>query len=246
MYKNNKIGVVIPAYNEERFITSVIEAIPDFVDRIYVVNDASTDSTAEIVAGLHSQNGRLMLINHQSNKGVGAAIISGYKKCLADEINIAAVMAGDNQMNAQYLPDLLDPIISGKADYAKGNRLSLPGYTKGMSKWRLVGNRVLTLLTKIASGYWKIGDPQNGYTAINKDALKRIDLDKVYPRYGYCNDVLVKLRVASCRVCDVAMPAKYGDEKSKIRYGQYIPKVAWLLLKSFLWRLRVRRSIRTG
>jgi len=244
MYEGYKLAVVVPAYNEEALIAETLKGMPPDADRIYVIDDASTDATRQIVENFTDK--RICILGNGHNQGVGAAIVAGYKKALEENMDIAVVMAGDNQMNAQYLPDLLDPIISGKADYAKGNRLSHPGHTQGMSKWRLFGNQVLTLITKLASGYWKIGDPQNGYTAITRDALKRIDLDKVYPRYGYCNDVLVKLRVASCRVYDVAMPAKYGNEKSKIRYGQYIPKVAWLLLKSFLWRLRVRRSIRTG
>ena len=109
-----------------------------------------------------------------------------------------------------------------------------------MSKWRLFGNCLLTMLTKVASGYWRIRDPQNGYTAITQEALKRIDLDKVYPRYGYCNDLLVKLNVAGCKVADVPIPARYGKERSKIKYGTYITKVSPLLLRSFLWRLRMK------
>ena len=240
MYKGKRISVIVPAYNEERFIEPVINTMPDFVDKICVVNDASTDNTHEIASTAARQNGRLVVITHGENRGVGAAIVTGYKKFLGEDMDIAVVMAGDNQMHAKYLPELLDPIIKGKADYAKGNRLSKLEYCRGMSNWRFFGNWVLTLLTKIASGYWKISDPQNGYTAITQGALRRIDLDGVYPCYGYCNDLLVKLNVVGCRVVDVPIPAQYGKEKSKIRYGKYITKVSLLLLRGFLWRLRMK------
>jgi len=157
-----------------------------------------------------------------------------------ENIDIVVVMAGDNQMDSQHLPALLDAVIRDKADYAKGERLSIVNYSKGMSKWRFFGNWVLTALTKVSSGYWKIRDPQNGYTAITREALKRIDLDKIYPGYGYCNDLLVKLNVAGCKVVDVPIPARYGTEKSKIRYSKFITRVAPLLLKGFLWRLRMQ------
>jgi hypothetical protein len=174
------------------------------------------------------------------NKGVGAAIITGYKRIVQEKIDIAAVMAGDNQMDPKHLPELLDPIVEGKADYTKGNRLINGEFRKGMSAWRSFGNVILTFLTKMASGYWQLMDPQNGYTAISRNALERINLDTIYPWYGYCNDLLVKLNVFGFKVRDVVMPAKYGLEKSKIRYKKYIFKLSWLLLKDFLWRLKTK------
>jgi hypothetical protein len=138
------------------------------------------------------------------------------------------------------MPSIIDPIIGNSADYTKGNRLLSPEYRKGMSRWRFVGNTILTILTKFSSGYWKLMDPQNGYTAISKRALERIDLNRIYPRYGYCNDLLVKLNVFGFRVMDVEMPSRYGREKSKIRYGKYIGKVSWLLFKDFFYRLRMK------
>ncbi|MFC2056406.1 glycosyltransferase family 2 protein [Chloroflexota bacterium] len=238
MYKSKSIGVVVPAYNEEKLIAEALKGMPPDADRIYVVDDASTDATRQFVGSITDP--RICVLGNGHNQGVGAAIVTGYKKALEENMDVVVVMAGDNQMSAQYLPDLLGPIISGKADYSKGNRLMRLSHTKGMSKWRLFGNWLLTLLTKIASGYWRIGDPQNGYTAITRDALKRIDLDKIYPRYGYPNDMLVKLSVTGCRVCDVPMPARYGQERSKIRYGKYITTVAPLLLRGFMWRLRMK------
>ena len=142
--------------------------------------------------------------------------------------------------NNLALPSLLAPIIAGKADYTKGDRLSKLSLSKGMSKWRLFGNWVLTVLTKIASGYWNVKDPQNCYTAITSKVLRQIDLNKVYPRYGYCNDLLAKLNVTGCRVVNVPIPARYGLEKSKIRHRKYIYTVSNLLLRCFLWRLRMK------
>lgn len=163
MYKTFKLGIVVPAYNEEKLIAETLMGMPLTADRIYVVDDASTDATRKIAESFPDK--RICVLGNWHNQGVGASIVTGYKKALEESIDVVVVMAGDNQMSAQYLPDLLNPIVSGKADYTKGNRLTRPSHTKGMSKWRLFGNRILALLTKIASGYWRIGDPQNGYTA---------------------------------------------------------------------------------
>lgn len=180
---------------------------------------------------------RLKLTRHIKNRGVGAAIITGYKQALNDKMDIIAVMAGDNQMDPLQLYKLLDPIVEGTADYCKGDRLSSPELSTGMSSWRKFGNKILTKLTRISSGYSKIQDPQNGYTAISRQALSSINLDKVFHGYGYCNDILTKLNVLNAKVLDVQIPARYGTEKSKIKYISYIPKVSLLLLKNYLWRI---------
>jgi glycosyltransferase involved in cell wall biosynthesis len=236
MYRGRSIGVVVPAYNEELLINKVIQTMPDYVDRIYVIDDCSTDRTFD-VASDYLRDSRLKLIHHQNNKGVGAAIATGYRQALKDDINIVAVMAGDHQMDPLQLPRLLDPIVEGTADYCKGDRLSISELTKGMSRWRRSGNVILTRLTRISSGYWTLQDPQNGYTAINKETLTHLDLTKIYPRYGYCNDLLAKLNVLGAKVKDVQIPARYGEEKSKIKYGNYIRKVSLLLLRNFFWRI---------
>ncbi|WP_051650993.1 glycosyltransferase family 2 protein [Lachnoclostridium phytofermentans] len=236
MYRGRSIGVVVPAYNEELLINKVIQTMPDYVDRIYVIDDCSTDRTFD-VASDYLRDSRLKLIHHQNNKGVGAAIATGYRQALKDDINIVAVMAGDHQMDPLQLPRLLDPLVEGTADYCKGDRLSISELTKGMSRWRRSGNVILTRLTRISSGYWTLQDPQNGYTAINKETLTHLDLTKIYPRYGYCNDLLAKLNVLGAKVKDVQIPARYGEEKSKIKYGNYIRKVSLLLLRNFFWRI---------
>ena len=240
LYRDHRVAVVVPAYNEELLIGETLTGVPDYVANVYVVNDCSSDRTRQIVDYYASKDSSIIPIHHDTNKGVGAAIISGYKKALEDEMQIVAVMAGDNQMDPVFLPHLLDPIINGRCDYTMGNRLINPLYRKSMSSWRFSGNVILTLLTKIASGYWQMVDPQNGYTAISGRALERVDLDNVYPRYGYCNDLLVSLNILGFRVMNVPHPARYGLEKSKIRYHTYIIRLSRLLLKDFLRRLEMK------
>ena len=240
-FKKYHIGVVVPAYNEEKLIKVTVDGIPDYVNRIYIVNDASTDKTAQVIESLDDP--RIFIITHEVNKGVGAAIVNGYKQALKENADIIAVMAGDNQMNPAQLSNLLLPIIEGKADYTKGNRLISAEFRGGMSKLRLVGNAMLTLITKIGSGYWHIMDPQNGYTAISKRALTNIEIDTLYTYYGYCNDLLVKLNTFGFRTIDVVMPARYGQERSTIKYKTYIGKVSLMLFRKFLGRLKMKYMI---
>ena len=155
-------------------------------------------------------------------------------------MDVIAVLDGDGQMDPSILDRFLDPIVDGRADYTKGNRLLSPRHRDGMSRWRLFGNTVLTFLTKIASGYWRMMDPQNGYTAISANVLRSIDVEDLYEDYGFLNDLLVKLNVADARIVDVAMHARYGDEQSGIRYSSFVPKLSNLLLKDFFWRLRTK------
>jgi glycosyltransferase involved in cell wall biosynthesis len=238
IFNQFNIGVVVPAYNEERLLPDTISGIPDYVTRIYIIDDGSTDNTPEIIKTIKDL--RVKSVRHETNKGVGASIITGYKMALQDEMDIVAVMAGDNQMDPVELPKLLMPIIEDRADYTKGNRLISREYMAGMSLWRTVGNSLLTMITKIGSGYWNIMDPQNGYTAISRQALETINLDSIYQYYGYCNDLLIKLNAFGMRTLDVVMPARYGSERSHIRYGKYILKVAPMIFRGFLWRLKTK------
>ncbi|QCC53440.1 glycosyltransferase family 2 protein [Natronorubrum bangense] len=273
MYRGATVGVVIPAYNEEGFVGDVIREMPASVDRLYVIDDQSTDDTwNEILeaaradaktrsvptttgdtlvadggasalatrAAVHDPIGRVVPIQHRENRGAGGAIKTGYLAALEDGVDATVTVDADGQMDLSQMPRLLDPIVEGEADYAKGNRLLSTEYRAAMPRFRFVGNSILTFLTKIASGYWKTMDPQNGYTAISHDALAAIDLEELYEYYGYCNDLLVKLNVQGMRVADVAMPAVYGDEESSIIYSDYIPKVSSMLLRNFLWRLKTK------
>lgn len=238
LYRDHKIGIVVPAYNEENLIGATLRSLPNFVSKVYVVNDASTDRTQEVIDHYAALDQSIVPIRHEKNQGVGAAIASGYRRGLEDGMDILAVMAGDNQMDPAVLPRFLDPIIDGKCDYAMGNRIINPAFRAGMSRWRFFGNAILTMLTKIASGYWQVVDPQNGYTAISRRALTQVNLMDLYPRYGYCNDILVKLNVFGFRVTNVPHASRYANEKSKIRYSTYIPRVSRLLLHNFLWRMK--------
>lgn len=238
-YRENNICVVIPAYNEEKLIGPTLNSIPDYIFRIYAVDDASTDSTPEIIREFAEKDARIMHIRHEQNQGVGASIASGYKEALKEGMDIAVVMAGDNQMDPAFLPAFLDPIIQRQADYAVGNRLQASEYRKGMPGMRFFGNALLTLLTKIASGYWQLMDPQNGYTAISRRALERLDLTTIYPRYGYCNDLLVKLNAFGFKAMNINHQARYNiGEVSGIKYRTYIFRLSRLLFKDFLWRLK--------
>jgi len=238
MYKGKKVAVVVPAYNEERFIAEVLTTIPPFIDKIYAVNDASVDRTLEITQSIAKQNSHIMVINREERGGVGAAVTTGHKKALADGMNVLAVMAGDGQMDPSILYEILDPVVEGRADYAKGDRLSIPQYRNGMSTWRVLGNFLLTHLTRISSGYWDISDPENGYTAISTEVLRRL-VDGIENGFAFENNLLVKLHVIGARVVDVPHPALYQGQHSKIRYPRFIVTTSWLLLKDFLWRLWV-------
>ncbi|WP_276261509.1 glycosyltransferase family 2 protein [Haloglomus litoreum] len=248
MYDGKTIGAVIPAYNEEGFVGDVIETLPPFVDRAYVVDDGSTDGTwAEILEHARAVNDRtrdreapfdrrVLPVKHASNAGVGAAIKTGYRRALADGVDVTAVIAGDGQTQPDIVERIVAPVATGEAGYAKGNRL-LGADRSRMPRHRQVGNGILSLLTKIASGYWRVLDPQNGSTAISHEALAAIDIDAIYEGYGYCNDILVRCNVHGIRVADVQRRAVYEDETSHISYRTYIPLVSSLLLRDFLWRL---------
>lgn len=245
MRQNKIIAAVIPAYNEETQITRVIETMPDYVDYMVVVDDCSPDRTAEIVARIAENNEKVLLIRHTRNRGVGGAIATGYRWARDNEIDLAVVMAGDGQMSPDDLPAIINPVLKDEADYTKGNRLFTGEAFQHIPKLRYFGNSILSLLTKIASGYWNIADSQSGYTAINKKALHTIEWNKMYKRYGQPNDLLVMLNVYNFRVRDVAIAPVYGiGEKSGIKIRSVLFRISYLLLKRFLWRMKEKYIIR--
>jgi glycosyltransferase involved in cell wall biosynthesis len=243
MLDGNRVAVVVPAYDEERLVAQTLRGIPDFVDRIYVVDDASRDATAERAREVGDE--RVEVIRHERNAGVGAAIVSGYRRSLEEGNDVTCVMAADNQMDPVELPDLAGPVARGDVEYAKANRLVSGEAWKVIPRTRYLGNAVLSLLTKIASGYWHVADSQAGYTAISRDALRRVDLDRVYQGYGFPNDLLVHLNVQNARVRDVPSRPIYDvGERSGIRLRRVIPRISWLLLKGFWWRMGQKYVIR--
>lgn len=245
MYRNNRITVVVPAYNEETQIGRVITTMPDFIDHIVIVNDHSLDRTGDVVRQYQAEHPRVVLLEHKKNQGVGGAIATGYEWARDNGADIAVVMAGDGQMNPDELPRLLDPVVDGIADYTKGNRLVTGEAFTKIPKVRYFGNAALSLLTKIASGYWKISDSQTGYTAINKHALAAIPWQGMYKRYGQPNDLLVKLNVFGFRVRDVPMePVYHVGEVSGIKVRKVIFTIGWLIVRLFFWRLKEKYIIR--
>ncbi len=245
MYKNKSIAVVVPAYNEETQIGRVIETMPDYVDKIVIIDDKSLDNTIKIVEEYGKGNDKIILVCHERNLGVGGAIASGYKWARDHEFDVAVVMAGDGQMSPRDIPVIIDPIVEGKADYSKGNRLFTGEAYKRIPKVRYFGNAVLSLLTKISSGYWHVADSQSGFTAINKEALSTIDWDKMYKGYGQPNDLLVRLNVSDYRAIDVHIRPVYNiGERSGIKLKNVVFTISWLLLKLFLWRIKEKYIIR--
>ena len=245
MYKSNKISVVVPCYNEETQIAKVLQTIPDYVDCIVTIDDHSSDKTVDVIESFIKTDARIVLIRHDMNKGVGGSIEAGYVWARDNGMDVAVVMAGDGQMDPDDLTKLLDPIIDEDVDYAKGNRLFTGEAFKKIPKIRYFGNSVLSLLTKIASGYWHIADSQCGYTAINRKTLEIVDWSKMYKRYGQPNQLLVMLNILNLRVRDVPVRPIYGiGEKSGIKLRKIIFTMSFLLLKNFLWRLKEKYIIR--
>jgi len=294
MLFDKTIAVVVPAYNEEQQIVHVLDTMPDFVDRIVVVNDCSKDRTAEVVlshirkqlksnfiltqkdptissdqydmaekllhekqqsnlkyfipsevANSHPESDRIILINNLKNGGVGAAMARGYQWCLDHNIDCTAVMDGDGQMDPAELASICLPIIQEGIDFVKGNRLIHGGARLIMPKTRFFGNSILSILTKIASGYWHVSDTQTGYTAISLNALKAIKIHDIYRHYGKPNDLLVKLNIAFCTLKEVKIKPVYNiGEKSKMNLCKVIPGISWLLCKSFFKRLWIKYLFR--
>jgi glycosyltransferase involved in cell wall biosynthesis len=242
MLDGKSVAVVVPALNEEGLVGPTVAGIPPFVDRIIVVDDASTDPTAVRAA---EADPRVEVISHDQNQGVGAAIISGYKRAIEVEADVTAVMAADGQMDPDDLETLVRAIATGECDYAKANRLFTGQAWEIIPRNRYLGNALLSFLTKIASGYWHVADSQSGYTAVSLETLRMIDLDRIYRRYGFPNDMLVHLNVWNRRVRDYPSRPIYGvGERSGIKLRRVVPSISWLLVKGFFWRMREKYVIR--
>ena len=243
MLEGKRVAVVVPAYDEERLVVETLGGIPELVDRIYVVDDASRDGTAAAARAVGDD--RVEVISHERNSGVGAAIVTGYRRALEEGIDVTCVMAADNQMDPVELADLVGPVARGEVEYAKANRLVSGEAWRVIPRTRYLGNAVLSLLTKIASGYWHVADSQAGYTAISRRALKALDLDRLYPWYGFPNDMLVHLNVQNARVRDVPSRPIYDvGEQSGIKLRSVVPRISWLLFKGFWWRMGHKYVIR--
>jgi|TARA_B100000809_G_scaffold148205_1_gene145678 glycosyltransferase involved in cell wall biosynthesis len=247
VYRNQKIGLSIPAYNEERLIGPTLDSIPDFVDVVYVVNDCSQDDTAKIIGERAVNDPRIVLVSHEQNQGVGQAIITGYLRASESGCDICVVTGGDHQMPMEQIPQLLDPIVDGAADYSKGNRFLMPDDgLEDMPMTRMLPNAMISFMTKMASGYYKIFDVVDGFTAISKRAIDLVDWDIAWKGYGYPMDFLVRMNAYGLRVVDVPRRAIYleGERQSQIKGFPYLVKVSGMLVRDFFWRLFTRYLIR--
>ena len=241
MYKGNSIAVVVPAHNEQELIGPTLADVPGYVDSIIVTDDASTDDTAARVEAIAQCDARIVLIRHERNQGKGSAVVDGYLRAMHQSHDIVVTMDGDHQMPSDHLPSLLDPLIELGYDAAKGNRfLAAPGTLSRMPKYRLLGNILLTLATKMASGYWSIFDSQNGYWAVTAASLAKLDLFRIARRYDLENSLLIHLNILGARVADVAIPARYGNEISGIRLWRVTPPIMHTLLTGFWRRVLLR------
>ena len=238
MLQGKTIAVVVPCYNEERLLPRVVDTMPAYVDAILVVDDCSKDGTAAVAESLALRDPRVRLLRHEKNGGVGASIATGYMAAAEAGHDVAVVMAGDAQMDPDDMPALLQPLLDDVADYAKGNRLFTGDAWHVIPRVRFLGNAMLSLLTKVASGYWNVADSQCGYTAINRAALRAIRWADMYPRYGQPNDLLVRLNIHNFRVRDVPIRPVYGiGEQSGVKPIRMIPHFMLLLWRLFWLRM---------
>ena len=229
MPEDRKIAVVIPAYRAAAQVATVVRGVPDWIGRIYVIDDACPENSGD--AAKAAGDGRVVVLRRQQNGGVGAAVKTGYRQALADGFDIVVKMDADDQMDPAYLNALLKPILAGRADYTKGNRFRDLKALRQMPRVRLLGNSVLTFLVKAASGYWQMMDPTNGYTAINREALERLELDRVSDGYFFESDMLIRLNIAGAVAEDVAIPARYGDEQSSLHIPSIMPVFVYRLIR---------------
>ena len=235
MYREQRIVVAIPAFLAAATIARVVQTLPAFVDTIIVVDDASPDRTFEVASALTEP--RLIILRHAHNRGVGAAMCSAYERALELGCDIVVKMDSDGQMDPDRLSGLLDAMIDGNYDYAKGNRFLHRAALAGMPRDRLLGSLALGLLTQLASGYWHIFDPQNGFVACRQGMLARLDLPRIAPDYFFENDMLVHLNVLGARVVDVPLPARYADEVSSMRISRVLISFPVRLFCRFWWRI---------
>jgi glycosyltransferase involved in cell wall biosynthesis len=237
------LAVVIPCYKVKQHIAGVLEKIGPEVKKIYVVDDACPEKTGKFVKEFVKDK-RVQLIFHSQNQGVGGAVISGYRAAMSDGMDVIVKLDGDGQMDPILITTIAKPVLAADADYAKGNRFDSLENLFSMPKVRIFGNAVLSLWSKISSGYWTVTDPTNGYTAIHRKALESVNLDKVRKSYFFESDMLFRLSIANCVVADVPMVAVYGTEKSNLKIGKVLFEFPWRHTINFLKRIFYRYYLR--
>ena len=231
------VSVVIPCYNVAKHIEEVIQCIPSSIDWIIAVNDCSKDETNTILHRLALEDKRVIYLTHETNQGVGGAMITGYNKSIELNADITIKMDGDGQMDVSYIPALLKPIEQGKADFTKGNRFRDLHALQSMPLIRRIGNLGLSFLIKAASGYWNIFDPTNGYTAVKNEVLKDLNFKKIHKRYFFESSMLIELYHIRAVLQDVPMKAQYGDEVSGLSITRTLFEFPYKLFFAFLRRI---------
>jgi dolichol-phosphate mannosyltransferase len=237
MINNNKIAVVIPCFRVSKKIFEVIAGIPTFVDLVILVDDRCPENSGRIVEAKYKGDPRLFFCFREENGGVGAATITGYRVGLDEGADILVKMDGDGQMDPKHLTSLIAPIEQGRCDYSKGNRFTSQKILQQMPTIRLIGNSALSFMVKVASGYWNVMDPTNGYTAISSRALQNLNLSKVSERYFFEIDLLCSLNLSGAVVRDVSMDAKYDDEPTSLSVLRAIWEFPPKLAKRFIRRV---------
>jgi glycosyltransferase involved in cell wall biosynthesis len=243
LYRGQRVCVIIPCYNVARHIAEVLSAVPAYVDRIVAVDDGSRDETVKLLEAATDE--RIEVVRHERNRGVGAAMRTGLARGVAARADLLVKVDGDGQMDLDDMPKLLDSLIDDQRyGYAKGNRLVDQKALSRMPRLRVIGNFALTFLTKLASGYWYVVDPQNGYLAIRRDVWERLDPDRISDGYFFENDMLVGLNILDVPVKDVPIPARYGDERSYLRVRRVFFPFVFLLVRRTFYRIYVKYMLR--
>ena len=238
-----KLAIVIPAYRTEKEILSVLQGIPAFIRHIIVVDDASPDSSADLVTAAAKRNKRITLVRHERNQGVGGAMVTGFKKALELGAEVVIKLDGDGQMDPQYIPALITPLLEGEADYTKGNRFRDFGALRQMPFVRRIGNLGLSFLTKAATGYWNIFDPTNGYFAIRAEVLAQLPLDHVDKGYYFETSMLSRLYLLDAFVQDVTIPARYRNEVSSLSINRVLFEFPFKLMRTLTRRIILKYFI---
>ncbi|GGY73594.1 glycosyltransferase family 2 protein [Pseudoduganella plicata] len=226
------VAVVIPSFRVTRHILGVIASIGPQVARIYVVDDKCPDGSGDFVAG-HCNDPRVVIVRHEVNQGVGSAVMSGYRAAIEEGMSVIVKIDGDGQMDPGLIDNFVTPILRGEADYTKGNRFFYLENIGRMPPLRLFGNAVLSLMTKLSSGYWDLFDPTNGYTAIHAEVARHLPFDKISKRYFFETDMLFRLNTISAAVIDIPMDATYGDEVSNLKISKIVTEFMLKHLRNF-------------
>jgi glycosyltransferase involved in cell wall biosynthesis len=230
------IAVVIPSYKVTRHILGVIAGLGPEVGRVYVVDDKCPDGSGAFVRA-NCHDARVVVLEHAQNQGVGGAVMTGYRAAIADGATVIVKVDGDGQMDGALIPAFVAPILTGEADYTKGNRFFNLERIRAMPPLRLFGNAMLSLLTKLSSGYWDLFDPTNGFTAIHADCARYLPFDKISRRYFFETDMLFRLNTLGAVVVDVPMDAVYGDEVSNLKISRIVTEFATKHVRNFFKRL---------